>query len=302
MAWLERVLDTYRDFGLREEAEAIEVRLRELGPEAVKEMKPISASAQVPAEVVERFLDAVTAGPLEEVLVQLAVQFIPDKAALTDEVHQLAKMTPLSMLFTQTLMDSEGRPLAKIRSVEEDLDGHVIRQTSQHLDMNIPWLHAAIDRMRGRLQVSAADVCAHLLKSPVFDPARTPILERGLAAYLNGDAIVAAPMLIPQVEDALRAVVRLGSTYKSHRLGGLMLKGFDDLLREDAIVNGLGENVVHYFRVLFTDQRGWNIRNTVCHGILPPGGYWWRLTDRILHALLVLALLRANPEPMITSE
>jgi hypothetical protein len=304
MAWLERVLDTYRSFGLREAAEAVEVRLRELGPEAMKDMKPISASAKVPGEVVEQFLDQVTRGPLEEVLVTLAVQFVPDKETLTNEVHELAKAAPLSMLFTQTLMDSEGRPVAKVGSVEEDLDGHVVRQTSQHLEMKIPWLHAAIERMRGRLQVSAADICAHLLNSPVFDPARAQILERGLAAYLNDDAIVAAPMLIPQVEDALRAVVRLsgGSTYKSHRLGGLMLKGFDDLLREETIVNGLGENVVHYFRVLFVDQRGWNIRNTVCHGILPPGGFRRRVTDRIVHALLVLALLRAEPKPTIPTE
>ena len=103
-------------------------------------------------------------------------------------------------------------------------------------------------------------------------------------------------MLIPQVEDALRNLLRLagGSTYKQHRLGGLMLKIFDDLLREEAVVKSLGENVVHYFRVLFTDQRGWNIRNDVCHGITPTAAFSPQLTDRIFHALLVLALLRAQ--------
>jgi hypothetical protein len=158
MSWLERVLDTYRSFGLRDAAEAVEIRIRELGPEALKDMKPISASVKVPEQVVEQFLDQVTRGSLEEVLVTLAVQFVPDKGTLTKEVHELAKAAPLSMLFTQTLMDSEGRPVAKVRSVEEDLDGHVVRQTSQHLEMEIPWLHAAIERMRGRLQVSASDL------------------------------------------------------------------------------------------------------------------------------------------------
>jgi hypothetical protein len=57
-------------------------------------------------------------------------------------------------------------------------------------------------------------------------------------------------------------------------------------------VTGLGENVVHYLRVLFTDQRGWNIRNDVCHGITAVAAFSSQLTDRIFHALLVLALLR----------
>jgi hypothetical protein len=62
------------------------------------------------------------------------------------------------------------------------------------------------------------------------------------------------------------------------------------------VVKSLGENVAHYFRVLFTDQRGWNIRNDVCHGITPLAGFSPQMMDRIFHALLVLALLRAQEE------
>lgn len=296
MAWLERVLDTYRTFGLTKEAEAIEIRLRELGPEAMMEMKPVSTAIEIPAEEVEKFLDALTTGSLEEVLVRIAVQFIPDKAAVTREVHRLAKSSPLNAIFSQKLVDHEGRPIAEIGSVEDDLDGRVVRQTSQRMQLEIPWLRAVIDRMRERLKPTAANLRAHVLTSPVFDDAKAPILERGLAAYLDGEAIVAAPMLIPQVEDALRNLVRVsgGSTYKPHRLGGLMLKTLDDLLREEAVAKSLGKNVVHYFRALFTDQRGWNIRNDVCHGIASLATFSAPMTDRIFHALLVLALLRVS--------
>ncbi|MGH9461141.1 MAG: DUF4209 domain-containing protein, partial [Vicinamibacteria bacterium] len=227
------------------------------------------------------------------------VQFIPDKAAVTQEVHRLAKASPLGAIISQKLMDREGRPIAEIGSVEDDLDGRVVRQTSQHMQLEIPWLRAVIDRMRERLKPTAINLRAHLVNSPVFDEGKAPILERGLAAYLESEAIVAAPMLIPQLEDALRNLLRLsgGSTYKPHRLGGLMLKTLDDLLREEAIVRSLGENVVHYFRVLFTDQRGWNIRNDVCHGITPLAAFSPQMTDRIFHALLVLALLRESEGP-----
>ena len=294
MAWLERVLDTYRAFGLTKEAEAIEVRLRELGPEAIKDMKPLSTSTEIPADEVEQFLDGMTTGTLEEVLVRIARQFIPNKATVTQEVHRIAKEAPLSAILSRKLVDREGRPTAEIGSVEDDLDGRVVWQTSQHMQFEIPWLHAVIYRLRWRLKPTAADLRAHLVRSPVFGSGKAPILDRGLAAYLNGEAIVAAPMLIPQVEDALRNLLRPsgGSTYKPHRLGGLMLKTLDDLLREETVVKVLGENVVHYFRVLFTDPRGWNVRNDVCHGITPLAAFSPQMTDRIFHALLVLALLR----------
>src|SRR5712692_8013985 len=41
---------------------------------------------------------------------------------------------------------------------------------------------------------------AHLLKSPVFEAGKAAIVERRLEAYLAGDGITAAPILVPQVE------------------------------------------------------------------------------------------------------
>lgn len=85
-------------------------------------------------------------------LVRIGVQFIPDKATVTREVHRLAKTSPASAIFSQKLMDHEGRPIAEIGSVEGDLDGRVVRQTSQHMQFEIPWLRAVVDRMRERLK------------------------------------------------------------------------------------------------------------------------------------------------------
>jgi hypothetical protein len=66
------------------------------------------------------------------------------------------------------------------------------------MQLEIPWLRAVVERMRERLRPSVAHLRDHLLKSPVFGKEKGPILERGLAAYLDGEATVAAPMLIPR--------------------------------------------------------------------------------------------------------
>jgi hypothetical protein len=53
----------------------------------------------------------------------------------------------------------------------------------------------------------------------------------------------------------------------------------------------LGVNIVAYFRVLLSDGRGWNVRNNVCHGLAPVSMLTMVVADRVLHALLVLALM-----------
>jgi hypothetical protein len=63
-----------------------------------------------PAVEIERLLNAMTAGTIDGVLFRIAIQFIPDKTAATQEVHRLANTSPLSAIISQALMDREGRP------------------------------------------------------------------------------------------------------------------------------------------------------------------------------------------------
>jgi hypothetical protein len=57
-------------------------------------------------------------------------------------------------------------------------------------------------------------------------------------------------------------------------------------------VDTLGEDFTNYFRILFTEQRGWNLRNDVCHGIANHGHFNYASADRVLHALLCLGFIR----------
>jgi len=155
--------------------------------------------------------------------------------------------------------------------------------------------------MCARLQPSAAVLREYLMQSPIFDAARAELIERGLQAYLDQDPIAAASILIPQVEHVIRNLARLNRspTYKSrrHRNGGWMLRNIDDLLRDERVIRALGDEGVHYLQVLFTDQRGWNLRHDACHATLPADAYTMAMCDRIFHALLLLGLVGRTPPP-----
>jgi hypothetical protein len=74
-----------------------------------------------------------------------------------------------------------------------------------------------------------------------------------------------------------------GAVYIPNRYGGLALRILDETLRKDTVIKVLTENLVKCLRVLLTDQRGWNLRNEVCHGMLHPERLGIAVTDRLFH-------------------
>jgi hypothetical protein len=77
----------------------------------------------------------------------------------------------------------------------------------------------------------------------------------------------------PFVSRAVRTLVDLmeGAIVRKNMQGGLQMRTFNDLLRDKRVVDCFGTDSSFYFGILLTDQRGWNMRNEVCHGVSPVG-------------------------------
>ena len=145
-----------------------------------------------------------------------------------------------------------------------------------------------------RFGLTAEMFADYLFLSPIFQENKLEIVKKGLRAYLEDNHLIAAHLLVPQVEDAIRNLVENvgGSVLRRGRGGGFQVKLLDELLREEQCEEVLGEDVVLYFRILLTDQRGWNLRNGISHGLLGHDVFGAAMTDRIVHVLLYLALIR----------
>ena len=293
-AWLQKVYATYRQFSLIKEADEIAVHLRKIGAKTKDEMITMSGEVEIPKEKIDAFIDEMTEGELETSLSRIASYFLPDKEDVATQVKELSKKTVLSFLMTQSIQDHKGRPIAKIGPLHEDLDGHVVLQMSRNMSFSTIFLRLVLERLQSKFKISPKDISDFLCKSPLFETDKLPIINAGLQAFLEGNHIVTAHLLIPQIEDALRNLIDMadGAIYKPNRSGGLSLKTLDDVLRDDIIIHVLGGNTAFYLRVLLTDQRGWNIRNTVCHGIAPAGYFTADMSDRVLHALILLGHIR----------
>jgi len=295
-SWLQHAHDIYISYNLKESAERVSKKISEIGPEVVESMQEFSHSMEVPKEKLEAYLDSMTSGGLDKTLHRIALQFLPKKDQVERQVLDLAKNHPLTYLFTKTLQDHKGRPVATIGGIEDDLEGNIIHQLSQNMSIDSFFLRHSFRKASEVYGMSAQEVTDFVLNSPIFEESKKDILHTGIQAFLKEDHISAVHILVPQAEAAIRTLVEMmgGATLRKNRQGGLQLRTFDDLLRDEAVETCFGTDSSFYFRILLTDQRGWNIRNDVCHGISPTGTFNYSTADRIMHVILCLAQVRES--------
>lgn len=298
-AWLQKVYGVLLPFGLRSEAEEVSIKLRELGRKGRDELAHVSHDMEIPAEEFDKFLDGMVAGDVETALTRFVDHFIPIRDQVERQVKELAESHPLLSIFGTTLVDGDGRPKANVGSVEHDLDGNIAKLTAQNMGFTAIFVRRTVEKLREKFELTSDDLMAFLYRSPILPSDRRSIVSEGLTAYLEENWSVAMHLLIPQIEATLRRLIELsgGATWKLGRNGAFMLKNFEDLLRDERAARALGADAVHYLRVLFTDQRGWNLRNAVCHGIVPETAFCAPHADRVVHALLFFALIREGAAP-----
>lgn len=293
-SWLEHIHTVYRQFNLMADAERVALMIRELGPKVLADMKPFSYQQEIPKEEFDTYIESMLAGTFEEVFARIVMRYIPRRGEVEQQLRDLSKQAPLSFLVTQQLMDHRGRVVATVGSLGDDPDGHIVTQMSQNMQIGSVFLATVLDRAIDKFSVSGDALLNYLLLSPLFDREQGKFLVMATSSYLQKDFIVAIHLYVPQIEATIRNLVEFtgGVVLKQREGGGFHLRTLDELLRTEQVRNVLGEDLALYFRVVLTDQRGWNIRNMVCHGAFPYQNASRLVADRLLHILLVLAQLR----------
>jgi len=305
-ALLQDLHSRYVRFHLYDDADAIAVRLRELGPGVSQEMKQVSHTFEIPMEEIQALCEAATEGGLVESLPRVAAWFIPDREEVKERLVRQSKEFPLQAMFSRSILAEKGRQAAVISSVEQDIEGNVVRQIADDMGLWEVFLDAVLADMVRKYDLTADILVDLIYRSPVFQVQKREILKLGLQAYLDENYAVAVHLLIPQIEDAVRELVELagGAVLKPVRQAAKSfdVKGLGELLCDPIARRVLGSAMTDYLKVLLADRRGWNLRNHVCHGLLPSGAFGKPIADRLIHVLLCLSLLREQTKAEPGSE
>jgi hypothetical protein len=125
----------YTENNLKEEADAVLLKLRESGPESILELGKFTDTHEVDSTALDKYLNDMTDGSIRQVLSRLVFRYIPIVEVEKEEVLNLSKMYPMIHLFPRQNIDKKGRIICKLGSVEDDLDGHIIDHISHDLSL-----------------------------------------------------------------------------------------------------------------------------------------------------------------------
>jgi hypothetical protein len=152
----------------------------------------------------------------------------------------------------------------------------------------------AIEQINLEHQVGLGDILPIVTDNPFVPPNREYLYAKGLYAGLTGDLVVAAHLLVPQIEHSLRHILVL----KGISVSGIDQYGIQEEYPLGVILHKyraelehiLGENIVFDLRGLLVERFGSNLRNQVSHGLLDQGAffswhilYLWWLTLRLCY-------------------
>jgi hypothetical protein len=146
-SWLQRVHSVYLDYRMREEAEKIIIRLKEIGPKTHEEMKTISHEMKISHDEMQGYISSIIDNDLETTFVRIAIHYIPKKDQVENQLKNLAKEAPISYLVPRQIQDHQGRPIAVIGSLEDDMIGNIVHLSSQNMSMSAVFLRCVIEEL-----------------------------------------------------------------------------------------------------------------------------------------------------------
>ena len=182
-SWLQHVHDIYISYNMIENAERVSKKISEVGPGVVESMQEFSHSMEIPKEKLDAYLASMTEGGLHKTLSRIAAQFIPKKDQVEQQVLGLAKNHPLTYLFTKTLQDHKGRPVATIGGIEEDLEGNIIHQLSQNMNIDSFFLRHSFKKASEVYEFGAQDLTEFILLSPIFEESKKDLIHAGVDSH-----------------------------------------------------------------------------------------------------------------------
>lgn len=307
VTWLQQAHSFLMDFGATGLANGLNGPIHVAGAKANEAMITMTHKTTVSDEEMKEFLIPFSDENFESAFLSLTLHFVPNVDDLEERVKRNATDFPLSSMFGTTKMDGHGRPVANVESTEVDLAGNVAMRMADDLQFASFFLRRAIEAFE-KTHVADLDLLTKfVIESASYSDAGKLIVAKALEHFLAKNHLEFIHLAIPQIEASVRNLVTRfgGTTLKRGRHGSLNLRNLDELVQESCIVHlyePVGECVVHYLKILLTDQRGWNLRNCIAHGLNVPGGMGSMVSDRLLHVLMLLALIREPTEAGSSAE
>jgi len=284
----------FRDLGQTPDFKRLRVKLGKVGLQVDTEMErepPISVAIEVSDSQVEEYIKPIFAPTLEETLQRISETklFVPDVNAAESSF----KPSLSSLFATVTLRDGHvtGRSVSDDQLKSKPLDDEM----TVRISFMTPFISHLFAKLKREYSMNPDSLAAHFQRWGFCRSRNLSLLGKGFEHYFQEDYVSALHLLVPQVEDILRNLLReanrsvtippdSGRRGRAATLGSLLL---DEEFRRVA-----GTSLIRYYRLVLDDPNGMNLRNDLAHGLMEVKTMSKSGVELILYVLLSLTRFR----------
>ncbi|MHB8070365.1 MAG: DUF4209 domain-containing protein [Candidatus Cryosericum sp.] len=278
---------------LRKQVEALELKRNE---------SPMKKPARMdPAGITQWAREQVKGKELRAALVALAnLAETPKPAELEEQVDAKTGRMPFQYLISTVGMDQEGKAASHApaaftgdtREIRTAKEAELYQEASRNRQIAVlALLDPARRQILSEHVVRLDDWRAFTTDNPFVPVGREEIFARGMDAGMNGDFLVAVSLLTPQIENAVRVVLKKTGvvTSKIDMRNVEQERVLGALLDMDDAERVFGRDLIFDLRGLLVEKFGSNLRNELAHGLLdvddfkgPDAEYLWWCALRLM--------------------
>jgi len=307
--WVAKAITAYRDVSPKSpRIEALKRLMAEYQRQGMAEMQTITypvGNGTDPAQAAKH----VSGKAFAEAIWRLAGVLPPMEEKRFHEAVLMRCKDPFFALVSQNLIDWDGRLIAERGSLVADdpkVREHAIRAEMFRMAVEAEKVVVSGYVEPSRLQLlsehnpTLQDFYRVLVDSPFIPPGREYFFGRGLYEGLNGDFLVAAHLLIPQFEHALRFhLEERGVDVTTFDQGVQELMDINKLfgIRRENLLQLLGQDQVFELEGLLIRRYGSNLRNSLAHGLFWPPQFFDTSVIYLWWVTLRLCVFHLFPHP-----
>lgn len=259
--------------------------LSEAGQKSLGELGEVSTPPIDISELVKAAKDSVRGKTTPEALMAFSKLYGGASAnRLRDTSIALLREYPLSALFAATHISKDGRVIAKHLGTgfgsdeSEDAEQAIWAKTVEGYTREISLvvqaqIMPAYETLLQEHRLTEYDFLSMLERSPIVPTGRERLFAKGLFAGFDGDFASAIHLLVPQVENMVRAHLKAVGvkTTNIDKYGIENENSLSTLINLPEVPKIFGEDLAFELTALFCDAFGTNMRNQIAHGLLDYG-------------------------------
>ncbi len=291
---IQGVLEDYRRVGLKEETDRVRLLLQEKGKGVLAEMKSQRIELKLDLDAIESAIAEMIDVPNPLIaLYRIASGCASDPEKFEKEFEAASEGLTHHMLFPVSIVGDDGLTVTTIGTYDQDKEGRLVMELARDMNLRTTFFLSGLEEWKKKFELGGIPDTPSLLDSLLIPPDRVTLFQEGLRAFEQEDYVKCVHVLVFQVENSLRDLLQiLDRPVSKSTEDGNQPKNMNDVLHDPVVKKSLDPKLWSFLKVLYTDNRGMNLRNLVAHGVAPAAAFNRVNASLVVQSVVFLALIR----------